>query len=156
MSGRDRAPARRAALRRLIDAGRVASQADAVRLLAARGHAVTQTTVSRDLTAIGAVKDNGGPYRLAPAAAAASGPTSDLAHMLREFAVAIDPAGQMVVVKTVPGSASPVATALDLAAVRGVVGTVAGDDTVLVVGRTPRAGATVANHLEKLMEGRTA
>lgn len=156
MSARDRAPARRAVLRRLINAGRVASQADAVRLLAGKGHAVTQTTVSRDLAAIGAVKDNGGPYHLAADAPAVAGPATDLAHMLRDFSIAIDPAGQMVVIRTVPGSAAPVATALDLAAVRGVVGTVAGDDTVLIVTRTPRAGTTVANHLEKLMAGRTA
>jgi len=154
---RDRSDARRALLRRLIAAGEVESQEDAVRLLADRGHAVTQATVSRDLAAIGADKrvDRRGRLRyvLADAAVEHAETHGELTRMLRAFVVDIGHSGNIAVLHTSPGSAGPVAFALDRARPSGVLGTVAGDDTVLVVSRAPAGGEELAQRLETLLEG---
>jgi transcriptional regulator of arginine metabolism len=144
--------ARRGLLRRLLLERRISSQEEIVDRLARAGHRATQTTVSRDLTALGAVKvvDDGGERYTLPDEPAPAGGLDELTRMLRQFAVEIDASANLAVVKTLPGSAGPVATALDRARLDGILGTVAGDDTVLVVARDPRGGSPLARRLELL------
>jgi len=128
----------------------IASQEELAKLLRRHGEKVTQATLSRDLEELGAFKarDNGKVvYRLPE-----EPPSGDewLRHMLQEFAVEIEPSGNLVVVKTPPGGASAVARALDNAGVSGVIGTVAGDDTILLICREGSRGETVARRLREM------
>ena len=91
----------------------------------------------------------GGRIRYTQPEDAAPGPVIPLRALLREFAVSIEHSGNLVLVKTPPGAASAVARALDVEAVDGVVGTVAGDDTIMVVVREGVRGRTVAARLKK-------
>ncbi len=166
---RGRAAARRMALRRLLGGGKIGSQEELVSLLAGAGFRVTQTTVSRDLAAVGAVKvagSKGEVYRLTGLGEQDGPAQAALARSLGEFAVSIDAALNQAVVRTVPGGASPVAAALDAAVfsldggeageISGAMGTLAGDDTVLVIcrsgeARSAKSGAGVARWLKSLL-----
>jgi transcriptional regulator of arginine metabolism len=154
---RDRAAARRALLRRLLAERAVTSQAQAVRLLARHGHPVTQATVSRDLAAIGVSKtaDRRGGERYSPRAGARAirAGAPELVQVLREFVVGVAHSGNLALLRTPPGAAPPVASALDRTPPPDVLGTVAGDDTVLVVSRTHRGGALLARRFTRLLEG---
>lgn len=128
------AAARRRLLRELIRERDVTTQAELVDELAAAGHRVTQATVSRDLAAIGAERyrhDGRVRYRLI------SDPIEPGQHMtgrrLAEFAQSMVASGNLVVIKTRPGAAHVLAAAIDHGKFPSVLGTVAGDDTVLVV-----------------------
>lgn len=132
---------RRTALQRIIERQRVASQEQAASLLAQAGYPVTQATVSRDLIAIGAAKSRdpqGDRYTIG-----AQRPR-DLAATLDRLVRDVVPSGNIVVVKTPPGAAQFVASSIDEAGLREVAGTVAGDDTVLVVATPPVTGSQVA------------
>ena len=143
-------PERRRDLLRLLRAGRAQSQLEIVDALRAAGHDVTQTTVSRDLRAIGAIKsrsEEGVRYVLAEDERSA--PNRDLnernlTRTLAEFALEIQAASSLVVVLTAPGHAAIVARAVDLSGVPGVVGSVAGDDTIFVATPGPRHAAALA------------
>lgn len=117
------------------------SQSQAARLLTDAGYPVTQATVSRDLASIGAVKvqdDHGSRYVVGRADA------PELASTIEQFVLDVIPSGNLVVVKTPPGAAHFVASALDGAARSEIAGTVAGDDTVLVVASPSSTGKKVA------------
>ena len=156
MSAGSRAGARRGLVRRLLDEHDIGSQQELAALLARHGHGVTQTTISRDLAALGAGKrlasDGRERYVLGDGPIAPTG-AEELSRMLRQFAVEVAASGNLALVKTLPGSAGPVATALDRANVDGVLGTVAGDDTVLVVARTATGGAGLARRLGTFLGG---
>ena len=113
------------------------SQGQLVRLLAEGGFDVSQTTVSRDLKELGLVRlrGPGGQVRYGSAVIPGDGGGDDsgLKRMAPQFLLAVEPTGNLVVVKTSPGNAQGLAAALDAARLDGVSGTVAGDDTVLVV-----------------------
>lgn len=132
----------------------VTSQAELVALLKRHGERVTQATLSRDLEELGAFKarlpDGRVAYRL-PEEPPQNG--GHLRRMLAEFVTAVDASGPIVVLRTPPGCAQPVARALDNASEKDVIGTIAGDDTVLVVCREGVAGRTVARRLESMMLG---
>ncbi len=142
-------PERRRDLVRILRDAQPSSQRDIVMRLRAMGHEVTQATVSRDLREVGAIKVRVGDdfvYRLpdevaAPAASDLVG--RGLLRTLAEFAVDIQPAASLVVVKTAPGHAQAVARGIDFAGLADVVGTVAGDDTIFVA----TAGATAAERV---------
>ena len=128
---------RRRDLIKILHEGRASSQQEIAEQLRAAGHDVTQATVSRDLQDVGAtkVRMNGHfVYRLPDELPRGSGDliTRDLVHTLDEFAIAIRPAGNLVIVITAPGHASAVARAIDLAGIEQVAGTIAGDDTIFV------------------------
>jgi transcriptional regulator of arginine metabolism len=123
------AAARRRLLRRLLEEETVTAQEVLAARLAAAGHPASQATVSRDLRAVGAVKDHTGAYRVGPP----PGIGGDLRRILDAYAVSVIPSGNLVVVRTRPAAAQMVASALDLAGLDRVIGTVGGDDTVLVV-----------------------
>jgi len=152
---RAQAEARRAVLRRLIADRAVHSQAEAVRLLGRKGYRVTQTTVSRDLAALGAQKANGTDgdehYVLASVPGNAGG-QQELAALMRQFVVRIAASGNLALLETTPGAAGPVASAMDHAKLDRVLGTLAGDDTILVVADTAKGGAAIARRLQKILE----
>jgi transcriptional regulator of arginine metabolism len=156
--------ARQARIVELITQRAIRSQAELATLLAAEGVEVTQATLSRDLDELGAVKlrgpDGGAPvYALPedghPMRASASG-VSRLARLLGELLVATEASGNLVVLRTPPGAAQFLASALDRSALHDVVGTIAGDDTVLVVAREGVLGSELARRLEGLRTPGTA
>ena len=122
---------------KLLEAEPVTSQAQLVALLAELGVEATQTTVSRDLEDLGAVKVRlpGGEtaYALPELPVHQIAPEDHLRRVLGEWVVEVAHSGNLVVLRTPPGSAHVVGSALDRSGVEEVVGTVAGDDTVLVV-----------------------
>ncbi len=133
----------------------VASQAELARLLRRDGERVTQATLSRDLEELGAVKARRSDGSYAYEVPEEPPPNGDhLQAMLVQFLVDIDASGNVAVLRTPPGGAQPVARALDTARVDGILATVAGDDTILVVCREGVTGTTVARRLERIA-GRT-
>ncbi len=139
---------------RLLEAGVVASQAHLVELLAAEGIEATQTTVSRDLEELGALKVRlpGGEtaYALPELPSHQVAPEDHLRRVLGEWVVEADHSANLVVLRTPPGSAHVVGSALDRSGLPGVIGTVAGDDTVLVVASEAVGGGAVAAQLAAL------
>lgn len=143
------AAARRRLVRSLVTSHDITSQAEIVGYLAGEGHDVTQATVSRDLQIIGAAKGNGDRYVLRDG----PDPEEALRHLARsidEFVESITASGPLVVLRTPPGAAQVVAAAIDNADVSGVLGTVAGDDTIMVVASDSVTGAGVAANLEQI------
>lgn len=134
----------------------IRTQAELVEVLRAAGISVTQATVSRDIKRLGLVKIPGpqGAYRYQPPPAGRP-PIGDVEVRLRrtmgEFVTAIDSGSGLVVVKTTTGSANAVAEAIDEAEWPEVVGTVAGDNTILVVPRGPRARTRLLARLRKTL-----
>jgi len=139
---------------RLLEAHAIANQAHLVELLAAAGVEATQATVSRDLEEIGAVKVRvaGGDtvYAVPELPKDRLVPEEQLRRVLADWVVEISHSGNLVVLRTPPGSAHVVASALDRASVPGVLGTVAGDDTLLVVAAERSGGDKVAQRLSTL------
>ena len=143
----------------LLETRRVRSQAELVRLLSDDGLAVTQTTLSRDLDELGAVKirdavgdlvyavpgEGGDPTpRLAPVEGEVTG---RLPRLAAELLVSADASANVVVLRTPPGAAQFLASAVDRASLLDVIGTIAGDDTVLMIARDPCGGAALAERM---------
>jgi transcriptional regulator of arginine metabolism len=132
----------------------VASQAQIVDLLAADGIEATQATVSRDLDELGAVKarlPGGEVAYIVPAQPQDQvAPAEHLRRVCREWVAGIDSSANIVVVRTPPGSAHMVGSAIDRAGLTDVIGTVAGDDTVMVIAAEGVDGADVAEDLREL------
>jgi transcriptional regulator of arginine metabolism len=143
----------------LLETRRVRSQGELARLLADDGVAVTQTTLSRDLDELGAVKIRDGDGDLVYAVPAEGGdPTPRLApvngevgvrlsRLAAELLVSADASANLVVLRTPPGAAQFLASAVDRAALPDVIGTIAGDDTVLLIARDPAGGAALADQM---------
>jgi transcriptional regulator of arginine metabolism len=150
---------RQARIVAVISTHEVHSQTELAALLAREGIEVTQATLSRDLDELGAVKlrgadggvgryvvpDDGSPVR------GVTGGTDRLTRLLAELLVSTDHSGNLAVLRTPPGGAHYLASALDRAALPEVVGTIAGDDTVVVVAREPLDGAELAARLSSLV-----
>lgn len=121
-------------------------------MLAANGFAVTQATVSRDLDAVGAVKEtdgSGSRYTLAsPGDGERARLLTELRHTLDQFVESVAVSGTLVVVRVPPGAAHLVAGKIDGSGVDGILGTVAGDDTLLVVAAESTGAEAVARALE--------
>ena len=132
----------------------VTSQAAIVELLASDGIEATQATVSRDLDEMGAVKGRlpgGDVAYVVPAQPQDQvAPAEHLRRVCREWVAAIDSSANIVVVRTPPGSAHMVGSAIDRAGWTDVIGTVAGDDTVMVIAAEGVGGAEVADELREL------
>ena len=134
----------------LVRSGRVRSQGELQSLLRRRGIAVAQPTLSRDLHDLGLAKTPRGYVAPDPTAPPFSPPRTRevrLDRALRGFAVSVQAAASLVVVKTPPAAAQPVARALDEAGLAEVVGTLAGDDTVFVATPSERAARVLARRL---------
>jgi transcriptional regulator of arginine metabolism len=138
----------------ILEQHAVTSQTQLVELLAGAGVDATQATVSRDLEEIGAVKVRaaGGEsvYAVPELPKDRKAPEEHLRRVLGDWVVDVAPSANLVVVRTPPGSAHVVASALDRAGLAGVVGTVAGDDTILVVAAETVGGAELARRLADL------
>jgi transcriptional regulator of arginine metabolism len=142
----------------ILAARAVRSQAELASALEASGFSVTQATLSRDLDELGAVKlrspDGGLPSYVVPedgspltARTADDDPPARLARLLGELLVSADASANLVVLRTPPGASNFLASALDRARLPDVLGTIAGDDTILVVARNPRGGDKLARRL---------
>jgi transcriptional regulator of arginine metabolism len=134
---------RRMLIRDLVARYAVRSQAELVALLADAGVEATQATVSRDLEELGIDKVRGADGRVAYALPSAGG----LAQLLRQFVLSIEASGNLAVVRTPPGAAATVASAIDGAGLPDVLATVQGDDTLLVVAAEGVPGRAVADRL---------
>jgi transcriptional regulator of arginine metabolism len=146
--------ARHAALTALLRARNLTGQAAVQEALHAQGFDATQATISRDLDELGAVKVRGADGRLVyalPEPLAADGVDEvELRQVLALSLSAIVPTGNLVVVRTPPGHANLLASTLDRAGLPGLAGTVAGDDTVLLVCTERTSGRTIARQLSAL------
>ncbi|MBT4676713.1 MAG: arginine repressor [Acidimicrobiales bacterium] len=132
----------------------VTSQEQLVGLLADDGIESTQATVSRDLDDLGAVKVRvpGGEsvYAIPEHPADRVVPMDQLRRVMGEWVVEVESSGNLVVLRTPPGSAHVVASALDRTGIEGSIGTVAGDDTLMVVAAEGTAGSDLAATLRNL------
>jgi transcriptional regulator of arginine metabolism len=154
---------RREEMLRIIREAAVRSQDELQRLLRHRGFPAAQPTLSRDLRELGVAKSPAGYVVPAPPAPAfvpvapSSGPApsgrraEDLDRTVREFVLSIEPAGSLVVLRTPPADASPVARAIDDARLPEIVGTVSGDDTIFLATRSTAAAGRLARRLGSLI-----
>ena len=144
---------RKEIIRELIDAGPPANQRELVQELAAKGIDVDQSTVSRDLRDLGVVRLPGKDGKLAYGFPGESrGPVAEdeLRRAVREFIVSVEASGNLLVLHTAPGNAQALAAIMDRTRLPEVVGTLAGDDTILVVvreGHDPRELAERFSHM---------
>ena len=144
---------RRRLVRKLIVSGDIRSQAQLVELLEAQGFPVTQATVSRDLDALGATKartGDGSERYVVTSPIARSEAELRLRKTVSDFVEEIAVSGNMVVLHTPPGAAHLVAGAIDASEIQGVLGTIAGDDTLMVVAAADIGGVAVAEKIEQV------
>jgi len=138
---------------RLLEEHRVTNQSQLAELLAAEGVTVNQATVSRDLEELGAIKVRvpGGEtaYAIPELPREQVAPEDHLRRVLGDWVVEVERSGDLVVLRTPPGSAHVVGSAIDRNGLDRVIGTVAGDDTLLVIAQE-REGESVAQHLQDL------
>lgn len=144
---------RLSAIRQVVEQQPVHSQEELRQRLAAMGFVVTQATLSRDIKELGLVKrSSDGAYQHAgniesgsPIAAAVA-----LSRALGEFLLGVDTAQQLVIAKTGPGQAQLLGLAIDRARLPDVIGTIAGDDTILVICRDTKCAQATRSMLEQL------
>jgi transcriptional regulator of arginine metabolism len=157
--------ARHARIVAVLGAQAVRSHAELAALLDAAGLHVTQATLSRDLDELGAVKlrtpDGGAPVYVVPedgsplaARRADDAPPQRLARLVGELLTSAEASANLAVLRTPPGAAHFLASALDRASLPGVLGTIAGDDTILVVARDPAGGAALVQRFLALAHPR--
>jgi transcriptional regulator of arginine metabolism len=147
-------PQRQHRIAKLLGEQAVTSQTHLVELLAADGVRATQATVSRDLEDLGAIKVRvpGGEtvYAIPELPAEQRAPEDHLRRVFGDWVVEVAHSGNLVVLRTPPGSAHVVGSALDRSGLPEVLGTVAGDDTLIVVVTEGAGGAAVARQLSDL------
>jgi len=145
---------RQQAIVRLIEHHAVTNQPQLVELLADEGIAATQATVSRDLDDLGAIKVRvpGGAtaYAVPEFVPERVAPLDQLRRVMGEWVAEVTHSGHLVVVRTPPGCAHVVASALDRSGLDGLLGTVAGDDTMLCVATEQVSGEQLATNLREL------
>ena len=145
---------RQQTIARLIEQHQVTNQPQLVELLEAEGITATQATVSRDLEDLGAVKVRvpGGAtvYAVPEFAPERVAPLDQLRRVMGEWVAEVTCSQNLVIVRTPPGCAHVVASALDRSGLEGLLGTVAGDDTMLCVATEDLGGAALAEHLREL------
>jgi transcriptional regulator of arginine metabolism len=140
---------RRRLVRSILTRGPVSSQAELREALAHEGFDVTQATVSRDLDAIGAVRvknGNGTTYALGPSTRTAE--RVALYQAIDEFVISVAVSANLVVLHLPPGAAQFVASRIDAASIEGIVGTIAGDDTILIVADAAISAETVSQRVQ--------
>lgn len=136
----------------------VRSQSELLELLGERGVEITQATLSRDLVELGAVKVRQGralvyalPGRGGDSTPRVAQGNSEINNRLRkvceELLVSAEASANLVIVRTPPGAANFLASAIDMAREPGILGTIAGDDTILVIASDPHGGAEIASLL---------
>mgnify|MGYP003556589742 FL=1 len=143
---------RHAAIRELVSAQPVGSQEELRQLLKERGWDVTQSTLSRDLREMRLVRlpTAEGPRYASPESLAGEDERTLVEDVLPQFFDSVDGVGELLVVKTIYGGAQPVAEAIDSAGWSEVVGTIGGENTVLVICRSSDARERLHKRIEKL------
>jgi transcriptional regulator of arginine metabolism len=141
--------ARHKAILDLLDGGPVESQDTLQQRLERKGFEVGQATLSRDIRELKLLKGRDG-YRRAGEAVGAESVLPSVMHLARQFVIEIRQAQNLLVVKTTVGSAQPVAAALDASHWPEVVGTIAGDDTVLVVAIDNKKAQSLSKRIREL------
>jgi transcriptional regulator of arginine metabolism len=143
---------RHAAILRVVRERRIESQDELREVLAGNGFVVTQATLSRDIRELGLAKladPDGGAYYAHPHRGSVR---PELAQVLPALLVSVDGVGPLLVLKTASGSAGAVTEALDHAGWSEIIGTIAGDDTLLVITRSQRQRQEIATRIEKLVK----
>jgi transcriptional regulator of arginine metabolism len=136
------------ALADVIRSGALASQDELAERLSALGFAVTQATISRDLEQIGAIKvRRDGQLSYALPDTPLNGTSPRLAAVFRDWVRSVEPAANLVVIKTPPGSAHLVGVALDQSDLPEIVGTICGDDTIFVACRAAAEAQALSSKL---------
>jgi transcriptional regulator of arginine metabolism len=143
---------RQQAILDLVSQRRIPSQAALAEELKQVGFDVTQATLSRDIAELNLVKSKEGYARAQDAGSASIPPVPDPLGTFRRLVVKVDDAMNLIVVKTSPGGAQPVGIAVDEGRFEQVVGTVAGDDTVLIVTRSVEEARTFKKRLMELLD----
>jgi transcriptional regulator of arginine metabolism len=142
-------PERHAAILRLVREQPLSTQSELADALRAEGHEVVQTTVSRDVHELGLIKVRDETGRLVYAFPEdVAGYNEDLTDALARWALTLEPSGNLVVVSTPYGYASPLAQAIDVSRHPHVAGTIAGENTVLLIAREPLTGVELAGELQ--------
>jgi transcriptional regulator of arginine metabolism len=145
---------RQQVIAKLIGRHAVSNQPQLVDLLADEGIHATQATVSRDLEDLGAVKVRvpGGEtvYAIPEYEPARLAPEEQLRRVMGEWVAEVRSSGNLVVLRTPPGCAHVVASALDRSGMRGILGTVAGDDTLLCVAEEDLGGPALCGTLREM------
>jgi transcriptional regulator of arginine metabolism len=145
---------RRRLIRKLLTEGVIPSQADLVELLEAEGFPVTQATVSRDLDALGAIKvrdeDGAVRYSLSPNSEQLTEAEARLRRVVNDFVEEMVVSENLVIIHTPPGAAQMVAGSIDRAVVQGVLGTIAGDDTLMIVADAQVGGDAIVARIEEI------
>lgn len=141
---------RHAAILRLVRGQRIASQDELRKALKAADFSVTQATLSRDVRELGLAKltDGHGSYYAQPGE---SGVRPDFQAVLGALLTSVDGVGPLLVLRTANGSAGAVAVAIDQASWGEIIGTVAGEDTLLVITRSEKARERVAGRLRGIL-----
>ena len=142
--------ARQTAVMELVKRESVASQEELRLRLAKRGFRVNQATLSRDIHELGLAKTADG-YALPRAHRPPETLLPALPRLLREFLLEVRDAQNLLVLKTTVGSAQPVAAALDSQGWSEVVGTIAGDDTILIISSDRKSAQTLATRLREML-----
>lgn len=140
----------------LVSRERLASQDEIRSRLAALGLPATQSTISRDVEELGLarVHDQQGVRYVVPGEGPSPVPAALLRHALQEFALSFARgAGGLLLIRTPPGAAAALGEAIDRAALAEIAGTIAGDNTVLVVPREGRTARAIERALRAIMEG---
>ncbi len=152
--------ARHGRITELIRDGAIRSQTELAALLQAEGVHTTQATLSRDLEELGALKlrgvAGGAPIYVIPEDGSPrpmAGGTYRLARLFGELLLSHEASGNLVVLRTPPGAAQFLASAIDRAALLDVLGTIAGDDTILVVARAGLSGKALGAQLSAFTNG---
>lgn len=143
-------PLRQRAILELLERGPVPSQEDLQRILNRRGFDVGQATLSRDIRDLGLVKTSEG-YTVAQGDNSAEAALPPVSRLVREFVLSIRTAQNLLVIKTSVGSAQPVAAALDGEDWEEAVGTIAGDDTILMVCPDRRAAKRLEGRIQGML-----
>lgn len=131
-------------IREIIRRGNIKTQRDLVDQLRSEGYDCTQATVSRDIVGMGLAKSRDGYYVLPE--------DLRLQRMVGELVETIEIVNNFLVIRTPPGIASGVAVALDAAQLKGVAGTLAGDDSIFVMCRSSAEAQSVAEVIEHLQD----
>jgi len=140
---------RQKAILELVEEAPVGNQEDLQRALGKRGFKVGQATLSRDIRELGLAKTGEGyTYPASPGIDPALPPVS---RLVREFVLEVRPAQNQLVIKTTVGSAQPVAAALDSEDWPEAVGSIAGDDTILMICPHKKAAAKLAGRIQEML-----
>jgi len=140
-------------IQRILSEQTVENQVQLVDLLSQESIEATQATVSRDLEELGAVKMRVGcktVYAIPELTAERVVPVETLRRVCSEWVVQVSQSNNIVVLTTPPGSAHVVASAIDRSGIEGVIGTIAGDDTILVIASEETGGNEIASNLQYL------